>query len=156
MTYVLLKTLHILSAMLLFGTGLGTAFHMWATHLRGDVQAIASTARNVVLADWLFTATSGVIQPVTGMAMIRMAHYDPLLSWLVATYILYIVAGVCWLLVVRLQMRTAVIAAECAKARSPLPAQYYRSMQAWFWLGWPAFISLIGVVWLMVDKPVLW
>ena len=29
-------------------------------------------------------------------------------------------------------------------------------MTAWFWLGWPAFLGLIAVFWLMVAKPVLW
>src|ERR1700751_63907 len=97
MAFLFLKTLHILSATLLFGTGLGTAFHMWATHLRGDVRAIAVTTRNVVLADWLFIAASGVVQPVTGAGLVLMARYDPHASWLVMTYALYVLAGACWL-----------------------------------------------------------
>ena len=55
MDFLLLKTLHVLSATVLFGTGLGTAFHMWVTHRRGEVRAIAVTAANVVQADFLFT-----------------------------------------------------------------------------------------------------
>ena len=39
--YVLLKTVHILSSTLLFGTGLGTAFFMWFTHRSGQLPAIA-------------------------------------------------------------------------------------------------------------------
>ena len=57
-TYLWVKWVHVLSSTLLFGTGLGTAFHLYATHLRGDVAAIASAARNTTLADWLFIATS--------------------------------------------------------------------------------------------------
>ncbi|WP_147695276.1 DUF2269 family protein, partial [Vogesella mureinivorans] len=26
-------------------------------------------------------------------------------------------------------------------------------MRAWFWLGWPAFISVLAIFWLMVVKP---
>lgn len=156
MAYAALKTLHILSAAILFGAGLGTAFHMWATHLRGDARAIASTARNVVLADWLFTATSGIVQPTTGVALARMAGYDPASSWLLVTYVLYIVAGICWLLVVRIQMRVATMASACVKTGLPLPAAYHRAMRTWFWLGWPAFIALVGVFWLMVTKPAIW
>ncbi len=154
--FELLKFAHILSSTLLFGTGLGTAFHMWATHLRGDVEAIAATVRNVVLADWLFTATSGIVQPVTGIALVIMAGYDPASSWLVATYWLYLLAGACWLVVVRLQIRIARIAAECAREDAPLPLAYAHAMRAWFWLGCPAFLALVGVFWLMVSKPDLW
>jgi uncharacterized membrane protein len=153
---LILKALHVLSATLLFGTGLGTAFHMWATHLRGDVRAIAVTARNVVLADWLFTATSGVVQPLTGAVLIWSAGYDPLSPWLVATYVLYVIAGACWLVVVRLQLRVAAIAARCASEESPLPPEYRRAMRRWFWLGWPAFIGLVAVFYLMVAKPEPW
>jgi uncharacterized membrane protein len=156
MAFVALKALHILSSSLLFGTGLGTAFHMWATHLRGDVKAIAATARNVVLADWLFTATSGVVQPVTGVGLILMAGYDPRSPWLILTYGLYALAGACWLIVVRLQIRIGDIAVRCAAKGLALLPEYYRIMRAWFWLGWPAFISLLGIFWLMAMKPDLW
>jgi len=156
MAFLALKALHILSSSLLFGTGLGTAFHMWATHLRGDVKAIAATARNVVLADWLFTATSGAVQPVTGVGLVLMAGYDPRSPWLILTYGLYVLAGACWLIVVRLQIRVAGIAARSAAKGLPLPPEYYRIMRAWFWLGWPAFISLLGIFWLMAMKPDLW
>jgi uncharacterized membrane protein len=156
MEFLILKTVHILSSAVLFGTGLGTAFHMWVTHRRGDVKAIAVTARNVVLADWLFTATSGILQPVTGVGLILLAGYDPASSWLVVTYALYALAGVCWLVVVCLQIWIAGIARECAAKGTALPAAYYHAMQAWLWLGWPAFISLIIVFWLMVAQPELW
>jgi uncharacterized membrane protein len=156
MAFLALKTLHIFSATLLFGTGLGSAFHMWATHLRGDARAIAVTTHNVVLADWLFIATSGVVQPVTGAALVLMAGYDPRAPWLVATYLLYVLAGACWLGAVWMQLRVAAIAARCAADGSKLPGDYYRAMRIWFWLGWPGFLSLVAVFALMVFKPQLW
>lgn len=156
MDYLLLKTLHVLSATILFGTGLGTAFHMWATHLGGDPRAIAATARNVVRADWLFTATSGVVQPVTGAALVVLAGFDPWESWLVASVALYVLAALCWLVVVYLQIRVAAIARACVADGTALPPAYHRAMRAWFLLGWPAFLGLIVVFWLMVAKPALW
>jgi uncharacterized membrane protein len=156
MTFLIIKTLHIVSATLLFGTGLGTAFHMWMTHLRGDVRAIAGTARNVVLADWLFTATSGVIQPISGVALVVMQGYDPMSPWLLVTYCLYLIGGVCWLRVVALQIGIARITERCVADGRSLPPEYFRAMRAWFWLGWPAFIGLVGAFWLMVAKPQLW
>jgi uncharacterized membrane protein len=156
MWFLLLKTVHILSAIVLLGTGFGTAFHLWATHRRGDVRAIASAARNTVLADWLFIATSGVMQPVTGIALARAGGYDLAASWLLAAYALYALAGICWLAVVWLQLRVAAISAACAKENARLPPAYFRAMRIWFMLGWPGFLGLILVVWLMVAKPALW
>ena len=154
--YLWIKWLHILSATILFGTGLGTAFHMMMTHLRGDATAIAVTTRNTVMADWLFTATSGVVQPVTGIVMVYMAGLDPFESWLVVTYGLYVVAGLCWLKVVQLQYRMRDLAAAAVSHGEPLPAEYDTAMRLWFILGWPAFVSLLAVFALMVTKPALW
>ena len=154
--YLWIKWLHILSATILFGAGLGTAFHMLMTHLRGDAAAIAATTRNTVMADWLFTATSGVVQPVTGILMVYMAGLDPFESWLVVTYALYGVAGVCWLKVVQLQYRMRDLAAAAAARGDPLPAGYDAAVRLWFILGWPAFVSLLAVFVLMVMKPTLW
>lgn len=150
------KWVHILSATLLFGTGIGTAFHMFATYLRGDVRAVAVMTRNTVLADWLFIATSGAVQPLTGFLMIYMVGHDPFESWLVLTYLLYGVAGCCWLKVVQLQYRLRNLAAHAALSGEPLPQAFHRAMRLWFILGWPAFLSLMCVFVLMVMKPTMW
>lgn len=153
--YLWLKVLHIVSATVLFGTGIGTAFHMYATHLRGDVAAIAAASRNTVMADWLFTLPSGVVQPLTGLVMACLAGFDLLSSWLVASYMLYVVAAACWIRVVVLQHRVRALAMEASQNAEPLPPQYFQAMRQWFVLGWPAFVSLLVVFALMVMRPSL-
>jgi uncharacterized membrane protein len=152
-TWLMLKTLHILSATLLFGTGLGTAFFMWRAHQGGDVRAIATVSRNVVLADWWFTTPAVILQPLTGFAMLYLVGLDWRLGWVLASLVLYLVAGACWLPVVAIQMRVADLAAVSARSGTPLPAAYFRLMRWWFALGWPAFIAVLLVFWLMVAKP---
>ena len=153
---ILLKILHILSAVVLLGVGGGTAFHMWMAHRSGDARVIAAAARSTVLADWLFTAPAVVAQPLTGMALIRMEGFDPTESWLVAAYGLYALAGACWLPVVWLQIRARDLAAAAMAQGTGLPEAYHRCMRAWFVLGWPAFAAVILIVALMVAKPTLW
>lgn len=153
--FLLIKWLHILSAMLLFGTGLGTAFHMWMAHRGGEPMVIAAAARSTVRADWLFTLPSGIVQPVSGLALVIMGGYAFDETWLVATWTLYLIAGSCWLVVVWLQIRAADLAAHAATTGAPLPPGYYRAMRWWYRLGWPAFLALIVVVWMMVNKPQL-
>jgi uncharacterized membrane protein len=154
--YLILKWLHVLSATLLFGTGLGTAFQMWFAHRHGDPRAIAVVARNVVLADWLFTAPSGVLQPITGAALVVLGGHDWRQSWLLASVALYLLAGALWLIVVWLQIRVRAMAEAAVAAGAPLPEAYHRCMRLWFALGWPAFIGLTLVFWLMIARPELW
>lgn len=156
MDYLLLKTIHILSSTVLFGTGIGTAFQMWKAHRDGDVHAIAAVNRNVVIADWLFTTPAVIIQPLTGWLLMRAAGFDPMSPWLVLTYALYLLAGACWLPVVFLQLKLRDLAEAAVTANTPLGANYWRLYRAWFWLGWPAFGGLVVVFWLMVAKPSLW
>ncbi|MFO1079895.1 MAG: DUF2269 domain-containing protein [Reyranellaceae bacterium] len=152
--YAWAKWLHVLSATVLFGTGLGTAFHMWFAHRRGDPKAIAVVARNVVLADWLFTLPAGIVQPATGFLLVRLAGLDLAAPWLVATYFLYLLAFACWVPVVVLQIRARDLAIRAAATGSPLPPAYHTAMRWWFWLGWPAFLALLVVFLLMVAKPI--
>jgi uncharacterized membrane protein len=154
--FLWLKWAHVLSSTVLFGTGLGTAFQMWRAHRTRDARVIAAVATNVVLADWLFTLPSGLIQPLTGWGLIAMAGYDPAEPWLLCSYALYLLALACWLPVVALQIRARDLARIAAATATPLPPAYVRAMRAWFILGWPAFLALVAVFALMVAKPALW
>ncbi|KZY31180.1 hypothetical protein A3731_24045 [Roseovarius sp. HI0049] len=154
--YLLAKWLHILSSTVLFGTGIGTAFQMvWAMRT-GRLETIHSVASGVVVADWLFTLPAGIVQPLTGLWLVHLAGYGAGEPWLVATYGLYLVALAAWVPVVRLQIRIRDMAGEALVREEPLPGAARRAFRVWFVLGWPAFIALVGVFWLMVAKPALW
>lgn len=153
MLYDILKTVHLLSAAVLFGTGLGTAWFMWRADLTGEPATIAATARNVVLADWLFTLPAIIVQPLSGLWLVQLIGYSLTDPWLVWSYGLYLLAGVCWLPVVWLQIRMRDLAAEAAANHTPLSARYRRYASLWFVLGWPAFIAVMLIVYLMVAKP---
>lgn len=154
--YLLLKCVHIISSTILFGFGAGTAWYLWNAHRTGNSATIAAVARMVVKADWIFTGTSGIVQPASGILLVYAAGYNLTEPWLLATYILYIVAFACWAPVVGLQIRARRLAEEAANTGMPLGQQYYRAMRLWFLLGWPAFLALLVIYWLMVAKPALW
>lgn len=151
--YLLLKWVHVLSSTILFGFGAGTAWYFWSAHLTRDPATIAAVGRMVVKADWIFTGTSGVVQPLTGVTLARSAGYSLFEPWLVATYLLYAVAFACWAPVVGLQIRAQRLAQRAAMTGTPLGPDYRRTMRLWFVLGWPAFLGLVGVFWLMIAKP---
>jgi uncharacterized membrane protein len=151
--YLTLKLIHILGSAVLFGTGLGIAFFMWMAHRTRDPAAIAATARIVVIADAVFTATAVVLQPVTGAAMALLVGYSLYHWWIVATIVLYVLVGLCWLPVVWIQIQLRNLAAAAARDGTALPERYHRLFRAWFALGWPAFIGVIAIFVLMIWKP---
>jgi uncharacterized membrane protein len=153
MEYLVIKWLHVLSSTVLFGTGLGSAFYMFFTNRSADVRAIAIVARRVVIADWLFTTPTAIIQPLTGFWLLHMVGMPWTTGWVLWSLVLYVIAGACWLPVVWIQIRMARMAEKAAAAGTPLPRHFWRYHLAWTALGWPAFIAFIAIFFLMVVKP---
>jgi uncharacterized membrane protein len=137
----------------LFGTGLGIAFFKWTVDRTGNVSAIRITSDKVVLADWLFTMIAAVVQPVTGIALALMAGLPLLSGWVGYALLLYVLIGLCWLPVVRLQIMMRDLARTADSRGLPLPDAYWRHCRTWFRLGVPAFCLLLLVYCLMVFRP---
>ena len=156
MTYLYVKWLHILSSTLLFGTGLGSAFYMYFTSRTRQPQAIAVVARQVVIADWVFTTPAIILQPLTGFYLMHLAGMTlagaPWVQWSIA---LYLLAGAAWLPVVWMQIQMREMAAIAANTGAAIPPRYWRFLRAWVGLGVIAFTALVAVFYLMVAKPVL-
>lgn len=152
-TYFILKWLHVVSATILFGTGIGIAFFKWITDASGDVRAIRIVTERTVLADWIFTTPAVILQPLSGIGLVYVAGYPIMSGWIVYSILLYLLAGCCWVPVVWLQIRMCHIARQADHENAPLPALYWRYRRIWFWLGVPAFSALVIVFWLMVAKP---
>jgi uncharacterized membrane protein len=153
MDYLPVKWLHILSSTVLFGTGIGTAFYLLVASLSRDVALTAGVTRWVVRADWLFTATTAVLQPLTGWWLMHLAGFPLAARWLHWSIALYVVAMACWLPVVWLQMRLRDVAAQALREGGPLPPLYWRYFRWWFALGVPALGAFLAIFWLMVAKP---
>ena len=154
-TYLLLKYLHLVGAVVLLGTGAGIAFFMLMAHRTGEAATIAAVARIVVVADFLFTATAVVAQPITGTLLAREAGYALSEGWIVASFVLYGFAGLWWLPVVWIQMRLRDLAAAAARDGTPLPPAYHRLYGFWFVSGFPAFGAVLAVIWLMIARPTI-
>jgi len=156
MLYLALKFLHIIGASVLLGTGAGIAFFMLMAHRTGDPKAVAATARVVVIADFVFTATAVVAQPITGLLLARTVGYRLTEGWIVLSIVLYLVTGAFWLPVVWMQARMRSLAAAAAAAGQPLPPAYHRLFRWWFAFGFPAFAAVVAIFWLMIARPSLW
>ncbi|WP_020159361.1 DUF2269 family protein [Methylobacter marinus] len=156
MSFLILKLIHILSAIILFGVGLGTVFYKIMADHSSNHAAIAVTSRHVVQADWWFTTPTVVIQPLTGILMARQLAMPLSEGWLLLTAILYVLTGLCWLPVVYLQIRMRDIANAALAKNQPLPPRYRYYSLIWMWLGVPAFFAMVGITTLMVFHGSLW
>lgn len=152
--YLVVKALHVISATILFGTGLGIAFFTFRSHFTDDVQQKLYAIRTTVLADYLFTAPAAVVQPLSGAWLVWKGGFEWSDTWLLATYAIYILAALCWLPVVWIQIELKKMLVHSVSNRTSLPERYHSLFRVWFILGWPAFIGLAIVFFLMVAKPV--
>src|SRR6185369_4615970 len=99
MTYLVVKWLHILSSTLLFGTGLGSAFYLFFASRTRDPHVIAPVVKYVVIADWLFTTPTILIQPASGLYLVYLARLPLSSKWLGWSVLLYLLAVATWLFV---------------------------------------------------------
>ena len=159
MSYEFLKLIHILGASVLFGTGLGIAFFMFAAlRLSAGNGAAASggvalTARIVVVADMVFTATVALLQPITGSLLVFEIGYRFSDFWVLTSLLLYLFIGLCWFPVLFLQKKMRDLAVASFEEGAPLPDDFYKFYKVWFVLGWPAFLAMLVIFYLMIVRP---
>lgn len=151
--YLILKTLHILSATLIMGAGVGSALLMFLANRRGRVPEIAFATKHVVLADWLFTAPAVIFQFFSGWRLMVLTGYTFSDGWIILAISLFIFAGICWLPVVWMQTQMRDMAHAAVNARTELPARYWQMDRWWIILGALAFPAVTIILWLMVAKP---
>jgi uncharacterized membrane protein len=153
--YLILKYIHVIGATVILGTGVGIAFFMLMAHLSRDAAFIARTAGTVVVADFIFTATAVFFQPITGYLLVRETGISIVQGWVVASLLLYFIAGIFWLPVVWMQIRMRDLARQAVLGGSRLPTAYYRLFGWWFVFGFPGFGSMMMIIWLMIAQPSL-
>ncbi len=153
MEYLLIEWIHIINSTILFGTGIGSAFYMFMANRRKDIASIYFATRHVVIADWIFTTPSVIVQLATGLWLMHLGGYSLTDSWIMWGLILYFFAGACWLPVVWMQIKMRDMAKHSMKTGESLPEHYWKMDRWWIILGSLAFPAVVVVFYLMVIKP---
>ncbi len=150
------KTAHVLSAAVIFGTGLGIAFFTWfgcrAAIRAADIGALRVVLRYTVIADACFTAPAVAFQAASGVLLVDRLGWSQLSAWSIAVWALFFLAGACWIPVLGVQARLS-REARAAASTAALPELFHRLFRWWVALGIPAFAAVIAITWLMVAKP---
>lgn len=151
----ILRFLHVIGATVLFGTGAGIAFFMVLAVRTRDAKLIAHVANTVVIADMVFTTSAVIVQPITGYLLARTVGWPLSEGWLALSIGLYVVTGLFWLPVVWIQLKLRDFAGVAAESGTALPAEFDRLYRIWFACGFPAFLSVLAIIWLMLTRPAL-
>lgn len=152
MDYTTVKWLHVLSSTILFGTGIGSAFYLLLAAIGRDARTVAVVSRFVVITDWLFTATTAVFQPLSGLWMMRIGGMPMHTPWIRASLVLYAFAIACWLPVVWIQLKLRDLSADAVAQGTRLPHAWWRLFAWWVVLGIAAFVAFLAIFHLMVAK----
>lgn len=150
---LVVRWLHVIGAAVLLGTGAGIAFFMAMAHRTRDPRLIAHVASTVVIADWVFTATAVIAQPVTGALLAHLMGWRLTEGWILASLALYVITGAFWVPVVFMQKRMRDLARAAAAQGEALPEAYFKLYRRWFAFGFPAFFAVLAIVWLMIARP---
>jgi uncharacterized membrane protein len=151
--YVLIKYLHVLGAIVILGTGSGIAFFMLMAHLSRETAFITRTAATVVVADMLFTLTAVLLQPFTGGLLMMLTDVPVTQHWLLASLVLYALAGLFWVPVIFMQIEMRDLARAAEAGKTALSPRYFVLFRRWVWSGIPGFGSVMIILWLMIAKP---
>jgi uncharacterized membrane protein len=153
MLVLLVEYLHVLGAVVILGTGIGIAFFMLMAHRTGDAAFIARTAEVVVIADFVFTLSAALLQPVTGSLLMWLSSTSITEGWLMTALALYVIAGAFWVPVVFMQIEMRDLARIAVTGGTPLPPRYFALYRRWFLFGIPGFGAVMTILWLMLAKP---
>ena len=147
-----IRLIHIVSSALMFGVGIGAFWFMLTAVRSGSPAAIAVTTRNAVRAEWFLAAPVAVIQPLTGYLLMRQLDYPLHSRWFLAVATLYTIAGMCWVYLVKAELKMRDLAAAHALAAT-LPPEFHTFLQRWMRLGLASFAGVLAIFWLMVFRP---
>jgi len=151
--YFLVKYLHVLGAIVILGTGTGIAFFMLMAHRTDNAEFIARTASVVVIADAIFTLSAVILQPVTGGLLMMLSSTSITERWILASLVLYAIAGLFWIPVVFMQIEMRDLARKAFEQHAVLPERYFVLFRRWFAFGFPGFGATMAILWLMIAKP---
>ena len=146
----LIRLVHVLSSALMFGVGIGAFWFMRAALRSADVAAIAVTTRNAVRAEWFIAAPVAILQPATGYLLMLQLNYALNSRWFIAVATLYILAGMCWVDLVKAELKMRELVAG---QLTPLPAQFHVLVRRWQRLAMASFAGVLAIFWLMVFRP---
>jgi uncharacterized membrane protein len=151
--YFLLKTFHGLLAAVLFGAALTGLFFARRAWKEADPRQMAATFASLVRLEFWLIASSAVLLPLSGVALANVGGWPLGQRWLLWSVGIYLLAALCWLPLLWLQVRIRNLARRALRDGTPLAPQVASHLAVRTWLAVLALVLLVVVYALMVVKP---
>lgn len=151
--YFIVKFLHVIGAIVILGAGGGVALMVLLAHRGRDPAFIAAIANAALIAIGFLVAGAMVLQPFTGGLLMEMSSTSATEPWMVASLILYALAGLVWLPVLFMQIEIRNLARAAMADRAPLPPRHDTLFRRAAALGLLGFAMMLSTLWLMIAKP---
>lgn len=152
--YLLLKSLHILGAVIFLGNIIVTGWWKTMADRTRDPKIVAFAQRQVTLTDFVFTGGGVTLLLTTGIgnATIHNMNYWNI-RWLSWGFWLFISSGVIWLVIlIPVQIKQGRIARTFATGGS-IPECYWKLSRIWAIFGILATVLPLANLYWMVFKP---
>jgi uncharacterized membrane protein len=138
---------------MLMGNITVTAIWKFFADRDGRPQVLGFAQKLVTYTDWSMTVWGVVLTMVGGYGMALAGDHDLTSGWLLWSQILFVIAGLIWLLIiVPIQWRQARLARGFA-AGAAVPTAYVALSRRWLAWGLVSTVPLLAALWLMIAKP---
>jgi len=148
----MIRLIHVVSSALMLGVGVGAFWFMLTSARSRNPAAIVVTTRNAVRAEWFIAAPVALLQPLTGYLLMMQLGYSLRSLWFVAVVALYVIAGMCWIYVIKTELKLRRLAEEHS-SDSTMPTGFWLLFRRWTWLCICSFAGVLTIFWLMVFRP---
>ncbi|NOU94668.1 DUF2269 family protein [Paenibacillus sp. LMG 31456] len=146
--------LHVLGAILLVGNIFTAAFWKVKADIKGDLAAIHSATKNVMLADYIFTIPGLILIIVTGSLMALKAGYSMSgFNWLTLSLTLFSLTGLIWLALLLPLQRSMIRHSAQSLEAGTLSKAYRKASLYWAIFGTIGTLIPVVVLYLMISKP---
>ncbi|MFF2159003.1 DUF2269 family protein [Paenibacillus chitinolyticus] len=148
-----LLTLHLLGVVLFVGNIVTAAFWKVRAELTNKPTEIHHAAKNVMLADYVFTIPGLALVIVSGSIMAEHGNLSLVgLNWLTLSLLLFVVTAVIWVtILIPLQRRMIRHSAECIE-KGNMSNAYRDASRSWNVFGIAATLLPLAILYLMVMK----
>lgn len=146
-------TLHVLGVLLMVGNIITAAFWKSRADRTGNPQIMHNAAKNVMVADYIFTIPGLVLIVLSGGMMTGGLGYSLTgLNWLTLSLGLFAVSGLIWLFIlIPMQSKMIRLSADGIE-KGNVSAAYRRASRNWTVYGTIATLLPLGILYLMISK----
>ncbi len=152
--YLILKTIHILGAVIFLGNIVITGWWKLMANKTNNPVIIAFAQKQVTLTDFVFTAGGSAILFITGLVNIKLHEISIAGTvWIYWALALFTLSGIIWItILIPLQIKQANEAKTFCE-QTKISAEYWRRKYSWICWGILATILPLVSIMLMVLKP---